>query len=305
MIFILGVERSATTWVANILDHHPKTEVYMEPLSQFNSRFKRWPGRFITLENIEQKVNYFIKEFGILKKHNLFLLTRLSSTPTAWQTDLKLAKFLTQKQLASDSIKDFLELNFHRKGRQITVPKKRPLQTIIKEVRLNFNAELIYKIEKKVKTLVVIRDLASCIRSILVQIGEGNLVELSKELKQQYGKISPQTVCEYWFESYSTLIDTLQNQQIPHRIVSHTSLIKNPNSTVDEMFQFLNLPVTHEVKYYLQLSNQPGRGKHNTNRNSKILLEQTQKDRKNIYPLIQQELKRIRRHRLLKQFIDK
>lgn len=304
MIFILGIERSATTWVANILDHHPKTDVFIEPLSQFNSRFNQWPDRFTKLENIKHMAGYFFVEIDSLKKHRRFLLTRFADAPFAWRTDLSLAQFLTQKQLATSSTKDFLELNFHRKGLENTISKLPPFQMVVKELRLNFNAELIYQIEKKAKALVVIREPASCIRSILNQIEKGNLVELKSSLKKHYSKITPQTVCKYWIESYSALIGTLQEQPIPYKIVSHTSLLKKTNIVVDGLFHFLDLSLTAEVKRFLQLSNQTGSGKHSTKRNRKNLLIQMKEDRDIIYPKIKQELQQIRSHPILKQFVE-
>lgn len=305
MIFILGIERSATTWVANILDHHTRTDVYMEPLSQFNSRFNRWPNRFTQLKHFGQRATYFLEEFEILQEHRRFFLTQLSETSFAWQTDLKLVQFLVQKQIATNTTKDFLELNFHRKNRQISVSKQPPLNTVIKELRLNFNAALIPVLDEQAQVLVVIREPASTIRSILEQIEQGNLVELASDLNRYYGEISLQTICTYWYESYSTLIETLENESTSYRMVSHIDLLKDREEAVDQIFDYVGLPLTSEVKRYLQLSNQSGSGKHSTERSVDELLVQMENDRKAIYPRVKNEMKKIQHHPVLKKFVGK
>src|SRR5699024_11374203 len=87
MIFVLGIERSATTWVSNILDMHPGTELFMEPLSANISGFKDWPNRFKKIQDLSDKAHYFREEFEQLKKRKRFLLTRISDTNLAWNTE--------------------------------------------------------------------------------------------------------------------------------------------------------------------------------------------------------------------------
>lgn len=302
MIYILGTERSASTWVANILDHHPQVDVYMEPLSSFNSRFKNWPNRFTRFDNPESKADEFKKEFEILRLHSRFLLTRLADSPNAWQTDLKWAQFLVLKKLAPNSVKDFTELNFHRKNRQISVKKQEPLQTAIKEVRLNFNASLISALNAKARVIVTIREMASCVYSMMQLIEQGHLTDLQKDFKEHYGEISPQTLCTYWLESYSVLLDSLENHQIPYEIVSHTSLLENSEAATEKIFHFLNLSMQSSVLRYLEISNQTGEGKHSMKRSSSELLEQIRRDRAYVYPLVEKEMKKIQTHPVLKKF---
>lgn len=303
MIFILGIERSATTWVASILDHHPQTDVYMEPLSDYTSRFEQWPDRFTVLNERQEKAAYFEKEFELLKKHRRFLLSRILDTSRAWQWDLNTAQFLSNKGLATAAIRDFLELNYHRKNRKQRIKKEPPLQMVIKELRLNFNAGLIIKLDSSAKVLVIIREMASCVRSIMQQIEKGNLVELKRDLTRKYGDVSPQTVCMYWSESYSTLIETLQDKQVSHRIVNHTDLLESTGETVQDLLSFLQLSSTSAIGDFLAYSNQAGSGKHSTKRDHQTLLDQIQEDRDLIYPKVKGELQKIESHPVLKNYI--
>lgn len=304
MIYILGTERSASTWVANILDHHPQMDVYMEPLSSFNSRFKNWPNRFERIDDIEQKADEFKIEFDIQRKHNRFFLTRFSDSSKAWQTDLRLAHFLVRKKLAPDPVRDFVELNFHRKNRQLAVKKKKPLQTVIKEVRLNFNVALISALDASPKVIVTIREMASCVNSMMKFIGQGQLVDLKKDLEMEYGKADFKILCRYWFESYSALLETLRNQKIPYEIVSHTELLKNSIVGSEKIFRFLDVLYAPQVKKYLESSDKAIEGIHSTSRNRKELLQQIQDDRKHIYSLIGiEQLQKIQDHPILNKFV--
>lgn len=304
MIFVLGIERSATTWVANILDHHPETDVYMEPLSGFISGFEQWPDRFTILADLPERAAYFREEFKSLKTNRRFLFTRLSDTPRAWQFDLKIAHLVTRKGLANKGIRNFLELNYHRKDRTIPVRKQPPLQTVIKELRLNFNAGLIATLDTQARVVIVIRDVASCARSILNQLEKGNLVELQKDLTSAYGDISPEQVARYWRESYSTLLTSLENGTIPYTMVSHTALLESPRQTVEEFLHFLGFDLSPVVIDFLAYSDKPGSGKHSTRRSRNDLLKQMQKDRDKIYPLITDELYEIELHPVLKNYIS-
>ena len=275
----------------------------MEPLSDFNSRFKDWPNRFSKLQNLEERAHEFQKEFEVLKKHQRFFLTRVSDSPLAWRSDLKLAQLLARKKLAPGFVKDFSESNFHRKSRTISLTKQSPIQTVIKELRLNFNASLIPLIDKNPKVIVSIREMASCVRSIMKSMDQGYLIELKSDLEEHYGKINPEILCSYWIENYDELITTLQNDNIPFEIVFHTELLKTPNEVTEKMFHFLGLPVTAVVKNYLDISDDSGHGVHSTKRNRKKLLKQMEKDRDSIHPLVEKKLKKIQQHPFLSQYI--
>lgn len=303
MIFVLGVERSATTWITNILDHHPATEVFMEPLSQFIWGFEEWPGRFEHINDIEAKAEYFEQEFEKLKMHRQFLITLFSDSAWAWNADLSLVQRLAQKGLASPRIRNFLELNYHRKGQEVVVQKKPPLETVIKELRLNFNAALVAALDPEAMVLIPIREAASCIRSVREQMERGHLVELKKQLEHHYGEITLQTICRYWVESNTVLLEEVQKANIKFKVVSHTALLESPRGTVESLLQFLHLPIAPSVINFLTYSDQPGSGKHSTKRSRDELLKQMQDDREQIYPAVESELAAIKSHPILKKYI--
>jgi hypothetical protein len=255
------------------------------------------------VENHEELARYFDQEFEKLKKHRRFLLSRFSDSAKAWRIDLRWAKKIARKWEASTAASDFLELNFHRKNRRFSVEKQEPPQTVIKELRLNFNAGLISKLEQQGNIIVVIREMASCVRSILGQMNKGNLIELKKDLAQQYGEITPQTLCSYWVDSYSALLRDLQSDSTSFKLVAHTDLLYRTDATVKDMLSFLNLELHPTVNHYLSWSDQSGAGKHNTMRNRQQLMKQMQEDRKKIHPEVETQLQEIRKHPVLKKFV--
>ena len=44
-VFLLGCERSGSTWLANIFDAHPDVELWMEPFADYAELFPAVPDR--------------------------------------------------------------------------------------------------------------------------------------------------------------------------------------------------------------------------------------------------------------------
>lgn len=302
MVFVLGIERSATTWLSNILDMHPASELYMEPLSQNISRFKEWPDRFTNIEDKSAKANYFYNEFLHLKNRKRFLFSKISDADWAWKTDMETAQKLWK---ISPFARDFFELNFHRRQTTGYPPKSdNPLQ-IIKEVRLNFNAPVIKQIDQKVRVVVILRNYAATVQSIQKQIKKGNLKELSQLLKDKYGDTDTESVFEYWAQSYNTLLHDLDSEKINYLLVEHEDLITAGSNTVDKILDFLGLDSASSVYKYLQASNKSGSGKHSTNRSHAEVLEQNRQAERTIYPQLAERIARTKFHPTLQNSITK
>lgn len=287
MLFILGIERSATTWVANLMEAHPATRVYVEPMSIYTARFKQWPDRFEEIADTEEKARYFKSEFHILKQHKEWLFTKCFQSPIAWQFDLWLSNLLVRKKMATEAARDFSEINFHRKA-QPSVKKSDEIELeIIKELRLNFNAHIIADIDKKARVLIVVRNLFANIQSILNHISQGSLIELKSLLLEHYGDINEVTVYEYWRDSYNQLLKKLDQSGIEYLILQHTELIKNPEQQVQKLCDIAGLSDSAPILNYLTESNKKGAGIHNTNRDHAALLKRNKRAKKEVWPKIQ------------------
>jgi len=295
-LFILGIERSATTWVSNILEAHPSTEVFMEPMSIYHTRFHEWPNRFEKITNTEKMCQYFCQEMEILRKRKRWALTKLSERSIAWNLDLTVAEFLIQKKLANDHIKDFYELNFHRKNSFCTYLKSSDRIDVIKCLRLNFNAPIIRKIDPEAKVIVIIRDLASTIFSIQNQIKAGNLSELKKLMEKKYDEINLNSLFEYWKQSYNSLLTGLDESNTPYHICKHPYLLENMNQFIRELIKFTGLSANDSVNRYFEESNRAGIGLHSTNRDHSALIHKAELAQKKLSSDLKDQIRKSNFH---------
>lgn len=290
MLFILGIERSATTWVSNLMEAHPSTKVYVEPMSVLTARYKHWPNRFKKITDLNSKAGYFRDEFKLIREHKTWLLTSFSSSAFAWKFDLWFSNWLVRKQMASEAARDFSEVNFHRKA-QLKVDKDdQAALEIIKELRLNFNAQIISQIDPNARVLVVVRNVFANIQSILSHIEKGNLIELKSLLLEKDGDITAKSIYAYWRDSYNQLLQKLDEVNTPYMLLDHTELIQNPKSTIREISNLAGLSDIEPILNYFWDSNTEGKGIHNTNRRHEDLLTQNRKAKEEILPQIEDVL---------------
>lgn len=302
MVFVLGIERSATTWVSNILDMHPATELYMEPLSQNTSRFEKWPDRFTKIENPAEQARYFREEFGYLKDRKRLLFSRMSDANWAWKADMKIG----QKLWAfSPFARDFFELNFHRRQTSgYPAKSENPLQ-VIKEVRLNFNSPLIKQIESNAQVVIILRNYAATVQSIEKQIKRGNLKELSQLLRDKYGNTNIETIFDYWAQSYNTLLHDIDAIKLDYLLIHHEDLITTDRESTANLLDFLGLYSASSVYEYLNASNKSGSGKHNTNRSHAEILEQNRQAERTLYPQLADRITNTEFHPALQDSVSK
>lgn len=287
MIFIAGIERSASTWVSNILESHPDTEVFMEPLSIFTTRFEKWGSRFEVIEDLDEKAEYFRSEFSVLKNRKRWFLTEISEQTAAWNLDLTLAEFLVRKNIATDSVKDFYELNFHRKDSYQWNPKSENNRVdVVKTLRLNFNPKLFEQIDPDSKLIITFRDMASNVQSILKQFKQNNLSELKAEIINEYGAADVESVFKYWCDSYNSLLKFTEDTSVPVFIFDHTHMLMNQETALMDLMNFTGFKPSKSVKEYMEASDRSGKGVHNTDRSHDTLLKQIKADREFIYPKI-------------------
>ena len=275
-VFVLGVERSGTTWVSNILEAHPNTCVYMEPLSSSVSGFKSWPGRFTKLEDTDLYAQYFQDEFASLKHRRRFLFTRYFDGRLAWDVDDTLAN-LIKYYIKIDSARDFQELNFHRVNDHFNFPSKNGKLTILKEVRINYKAEIIKRINPNAKVIVPIRGYGPVVESIDKCFRKGSLVDLKKDMKNKCSKkITKKCIFEYWYSSYNSLLKKLAKEKVKYRVFNHKKVLED-RSAAERIVEWLGLSKSTTVEEYLLQSAKRGSGKHNTRRDPSSLLERAKR----------------------------
>ncbi len=280
-LFILGVERSATTWVSNIIEAHPDTCVYMEPISSYVSGLESWPSRFTRLKHLSHWAEYFGDEFKTLRSKKRFLFTQYFDSKYAWDTDYLLAS-LADQHLNLVSARDFQELNFHRLGNSFEFTKNNCKLSVVKELRLNYNAEIIHYINSDARVIVVTRGYGPVIESIYKQINKGNLNDLKGDIsKCCKGKITKKDLFNYWYESYNKMLKKLDKIGAKKLVLNHKKLLKGQHD-VKSIIRWLDLNESMQVKKYVQYSNKKGSGKKNTHRKLSSLLDKARTSKKRI-----------------------
>lgn len=274
-VFVLGVERSATTWISNILEAHPNTCVYMEPLSRTVSGLKSWPRRFTKISDLDSYAKYFRQEFRNLRNRRRFLFTRYFDAGLAWKVDSTLATFVDDNFNVSQA-SDFLELNFHRLNEDFKFPSKESSITVVKEVRLNYNVDLTKKINQDSKVIVPIRGYAPVIKSIKRHFKKGALVELKEDLMSRFGDIGDRTIFKYWVSSYNKILKSMDSKNISYKILYHENYIQDVNK-IFKVFDWLGLVHSESTRTYVKKSSQHGEGRHTTQRSHTNLLERAKK----------------------------
>ena len=305
-IFILGVERSGTTWLSNILESHPQTDVFMEPLSIHISYFSKWPNRFVDIIEKEIYAQYFIKEFDKLKKRKRLFLSKIKDARINWDIDYFLASKINDR-IPNSYMRDFLELNFHRFGNDFHFYKQNVKKKVIKELRLNFNPDIIKYINNSAKILVIIRPFWSTIMSIKNNSEKGRLVELNKLLKNVVSSNNLYiNYFDYWLNSYNSLLYKLDQTHMEYHVIYHDALIANHNRIMD-IFNYLNLDWNSNVSKYLEYSIQRGVGSQNTNRDPEQLKKKEESYKNFIYKELNSYICKTKSHNLhpnLKRFFN-
>src|SRR5699024_6041341 len=108
-------------------------------------------------------------------------------------------------------------------------------------LRMNYNAELIPKINPTAKVIVILRNYAGNIRSIRHQFKQTNLQELAELLRTKYGNTNATTVFDYWATSYNTLLGALERTGTDFMILQQEELIRSGRKSADKLLSFIGL----------------------------------------------------------------
>ena len=94
LVFILGCQRSGTTWLANIFDASPDTLLFMEPFAPGYKIFPEFPAASIFLDNSSSELNHLLKvdmQARIYQNKSL-LFGKSKMNPNLFHIELRLSK---------------------------------------------------------------------------------------------------------------------------------------------------------------------------------------------------------------------
>ncbi len=307
-IFILGCERSGSTWLSNILSSHEDVQFIMEPFAKQLNIFPDFPER-------NQYMEEWSSSLSASLRRRINDLPRLQY-PFFYRPGRPLFTFSLDRMLLASMIrfcdamarplaltwrryKD-LSLTMHRPNSGKLWVKNRPgpiSRILIKELRLNFKLSLLVGLFPKAKYIVTIRNPAGQITSILDRMQRGSLQELRESLnnlplilgnprfrsyqhllKNWSNKSLESKLSAWWLINYQTLIKDLQESEASFKLVYHEEISKQTAEQVDEVFNFLQLEKTGAVLEYVQRSSSSSQRQEfdtlDTMRNSRVYFKQ-------------------------------
>lgn len=299
-VFILGAERSGSTWLANIFDSHPGVAMMMEPFTPYAQLFPGLPDRNTYLSEGGPAVTELIRDgyAQMLGAKTLWFFRPGRLSVLRW-----LDEMITSASYAVSSTSPFpvplrvlryrlLNLNSAgRAWRQFTRKDAAPQRVVIKELRVNFKVPALHEAFPDARYLVALRDPRPQLASIRRLFAGGSLPELRRSLATfpqvvrdsqsltRYGALLDGAhlngdlnglLARWWVISYDTLLRDLEQAGAPAHIVYHEDMSLDPLGHAGRALEFADLGLTAEVESFVAASSSTGGrgGNLDTNRRS-------------------------------------
>ena len=279
--FILGCERSGSTWVSNILDVHPDVEFIMEPFADYAKIFPGFPDRNVYLLSSNNDLMKVIEEgyFGLPKIKYPFFYKRGRSVflHTVDSTVRYFYGKVCQVINAFPGIKwsQFDLLRLHLLEVPISEQIKKNINcrlTVTKELRLNFKLGALSQSLPKAKYVITIRHPGAQISSILKLFKLGHLGELRRSLysfldsvyggkrfEKYHGLQSiidsnseiEDILLVWWIVNYEILIEDCKLNELDYQLIYHEDLSSDPTGGFEKIFSFLGLDYPEVAKQFV------------------------------------------------------
>lgn len=282
MVFILGCQRSGTTWLANIFDACPETLVFMEPFAPEYTIFPEFPKTNEFIEASPPSLTRFLRvemPKRLLASKSLFFYKSMIN-PTWFRVERLLDRAFNKvwwgvPDRLQKRIRKFELLNLNRMDdNTLLYPKNtRPSVSIIKELRFAGKIPILQNAFPETNFIVIIRHPCATVYSILKWFERGRLVELRRDLETYLDKAEVQNVSKpyrnllkrcrngnmahkialYWRISYETMFRQLKKYS-SFQFLVYEQLALQPKETVTQIFKQLGIPYSLSVDEYLFFS---------------------------------------------------
>lgn len=285
-VFILGCERSGSTWLSNIIDAHPQAVYFMEPFADYLCIFPEFPHRNDYLDHcdpalrdcVKDRINrlYHYKNPFVEADHRSALITVVEANIVKvyrklGRIELKEGPLILQRQYS-------LGMNRYRSNSGIRIRKyiadPENGANVIKELRVNLKVPFFAGAFPNATYLVSLREPGAQIQSILERVKKGSLRELLRALDifpahtlghdrfSDYHRALRNWCCLdltqrlalWWRVQYETLLADLEACGLKFMVIQNETLSEDTGSLIEEMFDFCGLTVDSEVKKYVDVS---------------------------------------------------
>ncbi len=282
LLFLLGCQRSGTTWLANMLDASPYSRVFMEPFSAPYGIFPEFPDASSFVESSSPELEHLLRtEMPTrLSRYKTFLLRKSLVDPLWFRLDRALARatgHLGRIGLRGlrQRARRFELLNLNRMNGEAPLFPKAAVPSLwcIKELRLAGKIPLLLTAFPDARFVVIVRHPCATVHSILTWFDRGRLTELRKDMETYLEKLELQPISKrhaellarcregnlahrlalYWRVSYETMLRHLENHP-SFRCVVHEELASRPREVARELWHHVGLEWTRSVDDYLEYS---------------------------------------------------
>lgn len=283
-LFLLGCERSGSTWLANIFDAHPDVELWMEPFADYARIFPGMPDRNTWLGEATPDLRAVLRAgYARLPRLKHPLLHRPGRSPRllrAEQATLGFARRWLRRGLGAELRRleryELLHLNTRRTPvARLARKRAAPGCRVTKELRLNFQTGAVRGGFPEARFVVCLRHPGAQIASILGWMARGRLHELGRGLERFAARVREQErlapfdralaglpeaespegrLAAWWAINYAVLLGDLEAAAAPHRVIHHERLSRHTADAVAELLDFADLPPDPAVDRYLDWS---------------------------------------------------
>jgi hypothetical protein len=281
-IFILGIQRSGTTWLANIFDSSPDVLLFMEPFSVPYNIFPEFPESSFFLDHSSNSLDNLLQvemPSRMLKYKSLFLKHSMVD-PNLFRLEHGLVSLINRMGRFGpiglvNRTKKFELLNLNRTDKNYPIIKKNnnPSFWAIKELRLAGKIPLLISAFPKAKFIVIMRHPCATVLSILRWFDKGRLIELLQDLETYLEKIEVQKIsnsyqqlisrCKsgslahkvalYWRISYETMFKQLENKASV-QFVTYEQVAIGTQEACMQIFSRLEIPWSSSIEDYISFS---------------------------------------------------
>jgi hypothetical protein len=215
LLFVLGTQRSGTTWLANIFDSHPDCLHFYEPFAPAYGIFPYFPGEFIYLEppatRIATRLRHDLPRL-VERRSRLFDPVHASQRQfraEAWLMG-RIEAWGRRAHIGAPAFAaQFNLLHLNRIGQQPVAyfPKSDHVRlTAIKEVRLYFKLPFLAATFAEARFVHVVRHPAAVVNSMTNFLARGRLVEIREQIRH----FADTVVAQPRFEHYRPLFDRIR-----------------------------------------------------------------------------------------------
>ncbi len=276
--FLLGCERSGSTWLANIIDAHEDVELLMEPFAPYAGIFPGFPHRHAHVVNstpaLEQSVCQGLCTTLPMKYPLFYRPGRPIGLRTIDGALIRTGRRAFQRlRLAAPpglARWELLHLNQSEIPADLHARKHwPPARFVVKELRLNLKVPVLAGAFPDARYVVIVRHPAAQLTSTRKWLEQGRLQELAGALKTLAAEIKQSPELEryrpwigsgdrddllvvWWFLNYETVLADLRRLNAAALLVRHEELADAPADGAKTILDFLGLSASRSVATYVE-----------------------------------------------------